>query len=59
MELLEPSKEACRNAKKRSISAHVGMLLDNYPNDETYGQLLLLDLLEHIEEGGYEENTIC
>lgn len=50
MELLEPSERACRNAGKRGIDVHAGMLTAEYPCDEEYGQVLLLDVLEHIED---------
>lgn len=50
MGLLEPSEGACQNAQKRGIDAHAGMLTDEYPKDGEYGQVLLLDVLEHIED---------
>lgn len=50
MELLEPSEAACRNARKRGIDSHAGMLTGEYPDDGEYGQVLLLDVLEHIED---------
>lgn len=50
MGLLEPSEVACRNAQKRGIDSHAGMLTDEYPKDGEYGQVLLLDVLEHIED---------
>lgn len=50
MSLLEPSEGACINAKKRGIDARVGTLTDEYPKNNTYSQVLLLDVLEHIEE---------
>ena len=50
MALLEPSETACRNALKRGIDAHIGMLTEEYPEDGVYEQVLLLDVLEHIED---------
>ncbi len=49
MGLLEPSGMACRNAIKRGIEAHEGFLCEEYPKDDEYKQVLLLDVLEHIE----------
>ncbi len=48
--LLEPSESACKNAEKRGIESHAGMLTDYYPKDGEYKQVLLLDVLEHIED---------
>jgi SAM-dependent methyltransferase len=50
MSLLEPSEEACRNARKRGIEAHAGLMTRDYPDDGMYEQALLLDVLEHIED---------
>lgn len=50
MALLEPSERACKNAAKRGIDAHTGMMTDDYPNDNEYKQVLLLDVLEHFED---------
>lgn len=48
--LLEPSVRACENATKRGIDAHAGLMTDEYPNDNDFVQVLLLDVLEHIED---------
>ena len=48
MSLLEPSEGACINAKKRGIDAHVGTLTDGYPKNNTYSQVLLLDVYNGI-----------
>ena len=50
MGLLEPSEGACANARKRGIDAHAGMMTEQYPDDGSYHQALLLDVLEHIED---------
>lgn len=50
MELLEPSSSACEHARERGITSTCGMLSDDYPPDSSYGQVLLLDVMEHIED---------
>ena len=50
MSLLELSEGACKNAMKRGIDAHAGMLTKEYLTDGEYKQVLLLDVLEHIED---------
>lgn len=50
MQLLEPSEEACRNAKRRGINATCGVMTEDYPVDHSYHQVLLLDVLEHLED---------
>lgn len=49
MQLLEPSERACKNAELRGINALCGVLSEDYPDDGAYNQVLLLDVLEHIE----------
>lgn len=50
MGLLEPSEEACKHAVQRGLDAKAGTLNEEYPGDGEYRQVLLLDVLEHIED---------
>lgn len=49
MMLLEPSKSEIVNAKRRGIRCHCGSLMEDYPDEGEYRQIMLLDVLEHIE----------
>ena len=48
--LLEPSWQACRNATERGLESYCGVLSDESIDDTSMEQILLLDVLEHIEE---------
>jgi len=51
MGIIEPSPEACRNALKRGISeVNCGTVTDSSILDESVDQMLLLDVLEHIND---------
>lgn len=51
MVLLEPSYEACKNARKRGIvNVICGTLEEENVRDSSIEQMMLLDVLEHIEE---------
>ncbi len=50
MQLLEPSQKACDNAVKRGLRVTCGMMTEDYPEDGSFRQILLLDVLEHIED---------
>lgn len=53
MALLEPSPAACRNAKRRGLRTVIcGTLEEETVIDDSMEQLLLLDVLEHIEDDG-------
>lgn len=50
MALLEPAPAACINAKKRGVQAVIcGTLTEETVEDGSMEQILLLDVLEHIE----------
>jgi len=50
-DLIEPSAEACVNAKKRGLKQiNCGMLTDESIIDGSIKQAMLLDVLEHIED---------
>ena len=49
--LIEPSMEACRHALMRGIDeVCCGTVEEDTINDESFEQVLLLDVLEHIED---------
>lgn len=49
--LIEPSPEACRHAKMRGMDeVCCGTVADDTVNDDVMEQVLLLDVLEHIED---------
>ena len=51
--LLEPSLAACFNARKRGLQTVVcGTLAEDTIKDASMKQIMLLDVLEHIEEDG-------
>lgn len=50
MALLEPSPAACQNAKKRGLQVICGTLEQKTVINDSLEQLLLLDVLEHIED---------
>lgn len=51
--LIEPSIEACRHAVERGISkVYCGTVDENSIPDESIEQMMLLDVLEHIEDDG-------
>lgn len=51
MGIIEPSPEACRNAHRRGISeVNCGAVTESSVVDGSVGQMLLLDVLEHIRD---------
>lgn len=51
MGIIEPSMKACQHARKRGISeVNCGAVTENSVLDESMEQVLLLDVLEHIED---------
>lgn len=50
MLLVEPSVRACENAAKRGLKTECAMVTEKSPKAGIFGQALLLDVLEHIED---------
>lgn len=50
MVLVEPSEQACENAIKRGLRAYNKTVSDSFPEEGEWGQILLLDVIEHIED---------
>lgn len=49
--MIEPSEEGCRNAKSRGIdNIYCGFFDDESVYDDSVSQIMLLDVLEHIED---------
>ena len=55
MALIEPSQQACQNALKRGIQRVTCGTIENVALDASLEQILLLDVLEHIE---YDEDFV-
>lgn len=48
--LIEPTYIACLNAKKRGIDSYCGVISNESINNGSIPQMMLLDVLEHIED---------
>ena len=58
MLLVEPSERACQNALSRGLKTCNNTVSDTFPSDGEWDQVLLLDVMEHIEEVGSFLNNI-
>lgn len=60
MGLIEPSAEACRHAAHRGISkVYCGVIDKDNTADGSIEQMMLLDVLEHIEDDEEFLRLLC
>ncbi|MBR1634155.1 MAG: methyltransferase domain-containing protein, partial [Lachnospiraceae bacterium] len=50
MLLMEPSEKACKNGRQRGLKTDCAMMTESYPENGSFTQVLLLDVLEHIQD---------